>query len=231
MGIGTVLLQRGLISRAQLEDALGEQRRTGERLDRVLVRMGFVTREQVLEAIGEQFHMPVVDLATMAVEAKVLKQLPARLVHRQNCVPIAQANGTLTVATSDPFEISVLDELRLLAGCSIDLVLADEEDLHKFIRLNYGVGSDTLDEMSASLEAEPALTCAVPCVNDNIVKRLFRWPLLHGNTDNRSGYARCGLCPQQCREIVADNRILICKACPACEFGRCAGLGVGSFGL
>ncbi|MCH7793119.1 MAG: Flp pilus assembly complex ATPase component TadA [Planctomycetes bacterium] len=157
MGIGTVLLQRGLISRAQLEDALGEQRRTGERLDRVLVRMGFVTREQVLEAIGEQFHMPVVDLTTMVVEAKVLKQLPARLVHRQNCVPIAQANGTLTVATSDPFEISVLDELRLLAGCSIDLVLADEEDLHKFIRLNYGVGSDTLDEMSAGLEAEPAL--------------------------------------------------------------------------
>lgn len=157
MGIGSVLLQRGLISRAQLEDALGEQRRTGERLDRVLVRMGFVTREQVLEAIGEQFHMPVVDLATMAVEPKVLKQLPARLVHRQNCVPIAQANGTLTVATSDPFEISVLDELRLLAGCSIDLVLADEEDLHKFIRLNYGVGSDTLDEMSAGLEAEEAI--------------------------------------------------------------------------
>ena len=161
MGIGTVLLQRGLISRAQLEDALGEQRRTGERLDRVLVRMGFVTREQVLEAIGEQFHMPVVDLTTMVVEAKVLKQLPARLVHRQNCVPIAQANGTLTVATSEPFEMSVLDGVRVLAGCSNDLVLADEEDLHKFIRLNDGGGSDTLDEMSAGLKAEPALDAAM----------------------------------------------------------------------
>jgi general secretion pathway protein E len=156
MGIGSVLLQRGLISRAQLEEALGEQRRTGERLDRLLVRMGFVTREQVLEAIGEQFHMPVVDLTTMIVEPKVLEQLPARLVHKQSCVPIAQENGTLTVATSDPFEISVLDELRLLAGCSIELVLADEEDLNKFIRLNYGVGSDTLDEMSSGLDAEVA---------------------------------------------------------------------------
>ena len=160
MGIGSVLLQRGLISRAQLEEALGEQRRTGERLDRLLVRMRFVTREQVLEAIGEQFHMPVVDLTTMIVEPKVLEQLPARLVHKQNCVPIAQENGTLTVATSDPFEISVLDELRLLAGCSINLVLADEEDLHKFIRQNYGVGSDTLDEMSAGLDAESATDAA-----------------------------------------------------------------------
>ncbi len=160
MGIGSVLLQRGLISRAQLEEALGEQRRTGERLDRLLVRMAFVTREQVLEAIGEQFHMPVVDLTTMIVEPKVLEQLPARLVHKQSCVPIAQKNGTLTVATSDPFEISVLDELRLLAGCSIELVLADEEDLNKFIRLNYGVGSDTLDEMSAGLDAEVATDAA-----------------------------------------------------------------------
>jgi len=156
MGIGTVLLERGLISRAQLEQALAEHRDTGERLDRVLVRLGLVTREQVLQAIGDQFHLPVVDLGTVVVEAKVLESLPAKLVYRQSCVPIARENGTLTVATSDPFELAVLDELRLLTGCQIDLVLADEEDLRKFIRANYGVGGDTLDEMSAGLAARPA---------------------------------------------------------------------------
>lgn len=149
MGIGTVLLSRGLISRAQLEQALTEQRTSGERLDRVLVRLGLVSREQVLQAVGEQFHMPVVDLAGMAIEPKVLQTLPAKLVYKQNCVPIGRTGDTLTVATSDPFEITVLDELRLLAGCSIELVLADEEELHKFIRENYGVGGDTLDEMAA----------------------------------------------------------------------------------
>ncbi|MCW5777537.1 MAG: type II/IV secretion system protein, partial [Phycisphaeraceae bacterium] len=156
MGIGTVLLERGLISRAQLEQALAEHRDTGERLDRVLVRLGLVTREQVLQAIGDQFHLPVVDLASVVVEAKVLESLPAKLVYRQACVPISRENGTLTVATSDPFELAVLDELRLLTGCQIDLVLADEEDLRKFIRANYGVGGDTLDEMSAGLASKPA---------------------------------------------------------------------------
>lgn len=156
MGIGTVLLERGLISRAQLEQALAEHRDTGERLDRVLVRLGLVTREQVLQAIGDQFHLPVVDLGAVVVEAKVLESLPAKLVYRQSCVPIARENGTLTVATSDPFELAVLDELRLLTGCQIDLVLADEEDLRKFIRVNYGVGGDTLDEMSAGLATKLA---------------------------------------------------------------------------
>ena len=150
MGIGVILAERGLINRAQLDQAIAEQRRSGERLDHVLVRLGFVSRSQVLEALGDQFHMPVVDLATTAVERSVLGMLPAQLVYRQNCVPINREQGTLTVATSDPFELTALDELRLLTGCSIELVLADEEELQKFIRAHYGVGGDTLDAMGAN---------------------------------------------------------------------------------
>lgn len=154
MGIGTVLLERGVISQEQLEDAIAQQRETGERLDRVLVRMGVVSQDQVLQTIGDQFHLDVVDLDAIAVEAKVLSTLPASLVHKQRCVPISSENGTLTIATSDPFELSVLDELRLLTGKSIELVLADEEGLQRFIRANYGVGSDTLDALSAEAGVE-----------------------------------------------------------------------------
>jgi general secretion pathway protein E len=156
MGIGTLLLQRGIITREQLEAALAEHRATGERLDRVLVRLGLASREQVLEAIGEQFHMPVVDLPSLAVPREVLDILPAKLVYKQNCAPIGRSDGTLTVATSDPFELTVLDELRLLTGCAIELVLADEDELRVFIRAHYGVGGDTLDAMSAGLAAPGA---------------------------------------------------------------------------
>jgi general secretion pathway protein E/type IV pilus assembly protein PilB len=161
VGIGSILLDRGLVSKAQIEQALAEQRASGERLDRVLVRLGHISREQVLAAIGDQFHIPVVDLSSVVVEPKVLEALPAKLVYKQNCVPISRDQTTLTVATSDPFELSALDELRLLTGCSINLVLADEDDLHKFIRAHYGVGGDTLGEMAdqesgAGLAVDPA---------------------------------------------------------------------------
>ncbi|MEO1008434.1 MAG: GspE/PulE family protein [Planctomycetota bacterium] len=159
MGIGTVLLDRGIISREELDEALAEQRSSGERLDQVLVRRGVVSSEQVLRTIGDQFHLDVVDLDSVIVEPKVLSALPAQLVHKQRCVPIRHENGTLTVATSDPFELSMLDELRMLTGCAIELVLAGEDDLQRFIRANYGVGSDTLDALTAGegeLEAKPA---------------------------------------------------------------------------
>jgi len=157
MGIGTLLLDRGLISRDQLEEALAQQRGSGERLDRILVKMGLVDADNVLSVVGNQFHMPVIDLATVEVGADILQLLPAKLVYRQNCVPIARENSVLTVATSDPFELPGLDELRILTGCTIEVVLADDEELRKFIREHYGVGSDTLDEMSAGLSAKATL--------------------------------------------------------------------------
>ena len=153
MGIGTVLIDRGLVSPQQLQDALREQVRTGERLDHLLVRQGLVTATQVLEAIGHQFAMPIVDLDRVEVKPEVLRALPARFVFRQRCVPLEDHDGTLRIATSDPFELTAFDELKLLTGRSIDLVLADEQDIRKFIRQHYGVAGDTLDELSDGEEA------------------------------------------------------------------------------
>lgn len=160
MAIGTLLQHRGVLTSAQLERAIAEQRASGERLDRVLIRMGLVSREQILAAVGDQFHLPVVDLATSEVDPGVLRLLPAKMVFKQRCVPLRKEAGVLTVATADPYDLTVLDELRLLTGCPVELALADEEQLSEFIRTNYGVGGDTLDAMAGEggtlVEAKPA---------------------------------------------------------------------------
>jgi len=149
LGIGTILLERGLIDDRQLADALAEQQRSGERLDHVLVRLGHVRSAEVLEAIGHQLAMPIVDLQHLEVDQETLRSLPPKLVFRQRCVPIGLEGGTLRVATSDPFELNAFDELRLLTGLPIELVLADEKDITKFIRSHYGVAGDTLEALSA----------------------------------------------------------------------------------
>ncbi len=152
MGIGSILLERGLISDEQLEQAIAEQNRTGERLDHLLVRLGFVTSGEVIEAIGQQFSLPIVDLDAVEVDDEVLRLLPPKLVFKQRCVPIARNNGALRVATCDPFELTAFDELRLTTGMAIELVLADEQDIRKFIRTHYGVAGDTLEGLTAEPE-------------------------------------------------------------------------------
>ena len=149
MGIGTLLLDRGLISDIQLAEAIAEQQRTGERLDHALVRLGFVRPHEVLEAIGQQFGMPIVDLTSIEVDESTLRMLPPKLVFKQRCVPIRRTGNALQIATCDPFELSAFDELKLLTGVPIELVLAEERDISKFIRTHYGVAGDTLEALAA----------------------------------------------------------------------------------
>ena len=80
--------------------------------------------------------------------------LPSRLVFKQLCVPIRRDAETLQVATCDPFELTAFDELRLLTGMAIELVLADERDLDKFIRAHYGVAGDTLADLAGDTTIE-----------------------------------------------------------------------------
>ncbi len=160
MGIGEYLSSQGLLSHDDVARAEADAEAAGERLDRYLLRTSRVPRERVLEALSEQFHMPVVDLTTVQADAEVLALVPAKIVFGQRCVPIARENGVLTVATANPYDLSVLDELRLVTGLSISPALADEEELHNFIRANYGVGGDTLDAMSAGLGEAPTQTRA-----------------------------------------------------------------------
>ncbi len=158
MGIGLLLQERGLVSRDQLDEAIETQTRTGERLDHVLVRLGYVRSEDVLQAIGQQFSMPIVDLSSAEVPQEILELLPSRLVFKQQCVPIERQGKTLRVATCDPFELTAFDELRLLTNMDIELVLADEADLRKFIRTHYGVAGDTLEALGAGQEKADATT-------------------------------------------------------------------------
>ncbi|MBM4108618.1 MAG: type II/IV secretion system protein [Phycisphaerae bacterium] len=150
MPLGQLLVQKGILTSEALDRAVAEEAASGERLDRVVLRLGLVSRQDLLHAMGEQFHLAVVDLGATEVDAAVLALLPAKVAYKQRCVPIARENGVLTVATSDPYELAPLDELRLITGCIIEPALADGEELDKFIRAHYGVGGDTLDALSGS---------------------------------------------------------------------------------
>ncbi|MCH2142472.1 MAG: GspE/PulE family protein [Phycisphaerales bacterium] len=149
MGLETLLLNRGLVSPKQVDEALAAQRESGERLDRVLLKMGHVDRAAIMQAVSDQFSMEIIDLASTTVDAETLALLPSRLIYRLQCVPISKNEQSIRVATSDPFDLSSFDELSLVTGMPIELVLADEEELRRFIRTHYGVAGDTLEALQA----------------------------------------------------------------------------------
>ncbi len=147
MSITEILLDKGLLTSKQNEEAQALQKAEGLRLDRALIQLGMLSEKQLLEVMSEHLHLPMINLEEVQFEPDLLRSLPPRIVYRKRLVPVKRFNGTLQVATSDAFDLYSFDEIKLMTGLNIQPVLAPKDDIEKVIKTHYGLGGDTLDEM------------------------------------------------------------------------------------
>lgn len=152
MEIGEILLSQGVIDREQLQQA--QARANGRRLDQQVIEMGLASEDQVLQALAAELGMRYVELAEIAVDKKLLERFPAREIFRHTLFPLSRRNGSVVVATSDPFDLEALDEVSSLSGFRLEPVLARRDDISRLIRDQLGVGGDTITEMVAQRSAD-----------------------------------------------------------------------------
>ncbi|RME36188.1 MAG: type II secretion system protein GspE [Planctomycetota bacterium] len=146
MSIGEVLVKRGLVTPDQLQQAEAARKPT-ERIEHCLVRLGHIREQDYLEIYSEQLAIPLVDLSTIEIDTELLRRTPSKVVHRDRVIPIDQHNGTIRVATSNPFNLYAFDELRMLMGAKIETVLATSEEISRIIKEHFGVGGQTVEAM------------------------------------------------------------------------------------
>ncbi|MGC3967654.1 MAG: ATPase, T2SS/T4P/T4SS family [Pirellulales bacterium] len=154
MEAGEILLKSGLLTRDQLVRVRGSVNGEGLRADQVAVNLGLVKEEAALKALADAVGIEFVDLAETPVDLSLLQGFPARFIHRQSLFPVRRHNGTLVVATSDPFDLYPLDELSSGIGLAIEPVLASRRELAKLIKTHLGVGSETVEGLIAQSAAE-----------------------------------------------------------------------------
>jgi type II secretion system protein E len=117
-------------------------------LHTILIDRGFAKEEHVLGLLAEEFGMEVMDLTKVSVDPDTLKSVPVKLVHRHTIMPLSRENGTLIVATSDPFNVYALDELQTLTGLVVQPVLASPKEVARLIKTHFGVGGDTVAQLA-----------------------------------------------------------------------------------
>jgi len=132
-----LMADSGLLTAEQLQQALRECERTGERLHAVVVRLGFVSEEQVLRYLGGRLGLEYVRDVQRLLNPAVLLKVPSEFALRHQVLPLQQENGALVVATADPLNISALDDLHLLVNCEIRAVLAPASEIAEAIQQSY----------------------------------------------------------------------------------------------
>ncbi|MBL8864312.1 MAG: Flp pilus assembly complex ATPase component TadA [Gemmataceae bacterium] len=112
-----------------------------------LVEKGFVKEEAILPVLAEEFGMEWVDLTQVKVEPDALTGSPLKLLNRKNIMPISRHNGTIVVATGDPYDANSLDELTTLTGLQVHPVLGSSKEISRLIKVHFGVGGDTVSTL------------------------------------------------------------------------------------
>ncbi|MBU0676502.1 MAG: Flp pilus assembly complex ATPase component TadA [Verrucomicrobia bacterium] len=144
----TGLLEKaGLFTAEQIESILVQNRQTDNSISDIVVALGYARENVFLKALAEAMRIPYVQISDMEIPQDVLQKLPTKAVFQYNVIPISTENGSLRVATHDPFSPGLVDALRLASGMRIRLALSPSADLDKAAKTFYGVGADTLEKM------------------------------------------------------------------------------------
>ena len=135
--IGECLIQAGLISDDDLENALVEHKRTGERLGVVLVRMNLATEKQIAKALAMQLGFPYVSLAENPPDPTAVILVPKEVALKRVCIAVSLEKNLLTVAMSDPLLFSLVQDLEFQTGYRIKQVVSTRGDILEAIQIGY----------------------------------------------------------------------------------------------
>jgi len=109
-----------------------------------LIHKGFVKEEKLLPILAETFGLELVDLTRVQIDREILTGMPQKLIYRKNLLPIGRENGSVIVATDNPYDAYALEELQTLTGLHVHPVLAPQREISQLIKSYFGVGGDTV---------------------------------------------------------------------------------------
>jgi len=148
--IGEALIEEGLISPEQLDEALAKQKNSGQPLGEVLVDRGIVSNLDLVNVLAKRLGVVGCLLRPGLIEPELLHLIGSEEADRLVAIPLFRVRDTLTVAMSEPQSLPKIDRLKQLTGLKIRGVLALESNVREHIR-KYTEGERDVDSFLASL--------------------------------------------------------------------------------
>ena len=121
--LGALLLQKGLLTHAELDKAL-EEKEPGELLGEALVRLRICFEDDIARVLAGQAGVEFVDIGVTSVDSRAVKLLTREQAERLRAIPLrVHPDGHLSVAVADPTNDKLLPELQLATGYPIRLLV------------------------------------------------------------------------------------------------------------
>ena len=151
--LGEMLLERGLVDEARIEEALALQSKRGRRMAQIMVDEGWLAEKDLLVCLAEQLSLPLVWLRSGIVDPEVARSLPEDVSKRLGVIPMVRIRDVLCVATNDPQSMPMIETVEDLTGCRVRPVLACSEEIREALSVTWS-GSRDLSEYMGDLESD-----------------------------------------------------------------------------
>ncbi len=170
--IGQLLVESGYITEEQLNDALARQKTefNGAKIGEVLLDLGYVSETQVVHALSARLKVPYIDLVTSKIDIDAVKKIPEDLARKYNVIAYRAQGGRLFVATNDPVNFIIFEELKIQAGMEIVPTLATKSAINESINRAYSQNtvSDMMNDINKEYDANEALMQAEETSDERI---------------------------------------------------------------
>lgn len=152
--VGQILVENGFITPKQLESALAKQKSMpGKMIGDVLVELNYVSETQFTQALSMRLKVPYIDLDTITVNIDAVKKIPEALARKHTVIAYSVSGNRLTVATNDPVNFYIFEELKVITGMEIHAMLATKTSIVQAIDKAYSQQqvSNVMDDLNREL--------------------------------------------------------------------------------
>ncbi len=135
--LGDLLVEKGVFTPEQLQQALGEQKKLGLKLGRTLIKLGMITEDRMLDFLAQQLQIPNIDLRRYKYEAEVVRLLPETYARRFRALVLKADDSGALVGMSDPTDIFAYDEICRILRRPVHQAIVRDSDLLATIDQTY----------------------------------------------------------------------------------------------
>ncbi len=150
--IGDYLVEQKLITAEQLDQVLAAQKEAqgAKRFGEMVVELGFISEINLAKALAAKLRVPYVDLANQEIDEDAVRKIPESLAKKHTVIAINIQGRRLTVATDDPINFNILEDIKMQTGMDTIPVLATRSAINKAIGQHYSM--ENVDSVLESVQ-------------------------------------------------------------------------------
>ena len=136
--MGEILVEGGLLTQKQLEEALPFQKKSHLKLGQFLVREGILNESQIVDIVSSQLRIVKYRPENFTIDMDLANLLPADIAHKYQTAPLQKNGLLLSIAMVDPLDINALDAIELFTNYEVEAIICTEQHLNGLLSSIYG---------------------------------------------------------------------------------------------